>query len=79
MTTIADILDEYGQAFRGDWGGVDGRSVQYDIEMFASVVRGHGNAPLTDEQVSTLRAYADLCPDGRGCWTMHCSQYCIED
>lgn len=72
MTTVPDLLEEYAEALRGDWGGIDGRTEQYKLDRLAKAMREHGNNPLTDAEVSMLRNYIDVCPNGDGHWLEYC-------
>lgn len=75
--TPADLLDEYAQALRGSWGGIDGRSEQSSRSLSAAI-REHGNAPLTDAQVARLREDLGVCPQGESHWTEYCDEECEE-
>ena len=72
--TIAQVLDEYGQALRGDWSEFDGRSALSVLGDLASELRGT-REPHTIEQ---HRNEIGLCPDGGGHWGGrwgHCDTY----
>lgn len=68
---VAQVLREYGSAIRGDWGSIDGRSEQLTVNYFAEVI----TAP-EHYTVAQLRDVADICPDGEGHWTEHCTISC---
>ena len=78
MTTAADILEEYGEAFRGSWAAVDGRSVRSDLEQIASDMRSYGNGGLPTAVIVVRRRNLDLCPAGNGHWTEFCYPDCEE-
>lgn len=74
VETIAQALNEYGQALRGDWGDFDGRSAKAILDDFAAELRGT-REPSTIER---HRAELGLCPDGGGHWGGkwgHCDTY----
>ena len=76
MTTdiIAAALREYGDAFRGSWGDVDGRAVKLVMDSFSDAIEGIGSsAGYTLEE---WRNYLDLCPYGLGHWTEFCDENC---
>lgn len=68
---VARVLYEYGEAIRGDWGSIDGRSERSTIHEFADAI-------LTpdDYTVEALRSQADICPNGSGHWTEYCDNDC---
>lgn len=76
--TAADLLDEYAQALRGSWGGIDGRSERAALNCLSSAIREHGNAPLTDAQVARLREDLGVCLHGGSHWTDYCDDECEE-
>lgn len=68
----AQILRELGQAYRGDWSNVDGRTIRYELETIADLIEN--NSVITIEE---LRGKFGLCPMGHGHWTEHCNEYCM--
>ena len=66
---IAAALNEYGQAMRGDWSQVDGRSVRDQMEEFSSAVEGGEESAWTMQQ---WRQSLGVCPDGGGHWNYYC-------
>lgn len=76
MTTIttADLLDEYASALRGDWGSIDGRSERIALNCLSAAIREHGNAPLSDSKVTTLRDDMGVCPHGGSHWIDYCDE-----
>lgn len=71
---IARLLNEFGSAIRGDWGSIDGRSIQGDMDNFASWVK----APESMPDIETCRDWMDVCPHGGGHWTAYCDEECAE-
>ena len=76
MTTVADLLDEYGEALRGDWGSIDGRSERDSLQNLAQEFREQGNEPLSDADVAHIRGYLDICLQGWGHWSFYCDEDC---
>lgn len=72
---IAEVITEYGNAFRHDWGDVDGRWVRDNMDDIARWVR----APNTFMGLAEARRSLDLCPKGEGHWTEHCWAPCKEE
>ena len=69
---IAVGLTEFGDAMRGDWGSIDGRSVKAQMQKLALIILEDEGQTLS---IDNLRSTLDLCPHGEGHWT----QYCAED
>ena len=69
--TIAQVLEEYGAALRGDWSDFDGRSARAVLDDLAAELRGT-RAPHTLEQ---HRFELGLCRDGDGHWDQYCEDY----
>lgn len=61
-----DILNEWGEAIRGDWGSIDGRSCRAQLENLSDWINEHGNEPLTEEESIHLRGRVNICTRG-GC------------
>lgn len=76
MSTTADLLDEYGEAIRGSWGDIDGRSERMALQDLAAAIRQHGNQTLSDERVDELRQNLGVCRAGSGHWTEFCDPDC---
>jgi hypothetical protein len=70
---IAQALREYGNAIRGDWSELDGRSVKSQLEEFASALNGDANS---NEDINWWRMSAGICPDGGGHWSGKWYGYC---
>lgn len=71
---IARLLSEFGSAIRGDWGGIDGRSIQGDMDNFASWVRNPESLP----DIKTCRGWMGICPHGEGHWDDYCDDTCAK-
>lgn len=65
---IAQVLMEYGEAIRGDWGSIDGRSERSSIQCMAGWVRD----PDTFTDLRTGRDQVNICLDGEGHWQSYC-------
>lgn len=73
---VADVIEEYGEAIRGGWSELDGRTVRNHLEFLAEQVRD----PLFT--VADLRQTVGICLRGNGHWTEYCDSYysdCKED
>ncbi|KQO98434.1 hypothetical protein ASF30_10255 [Leifsonia sp. Leaf264] len=77
-TTTASLLNEYGSALRGSWGGIDGRSEQTSLGWLAAAIDRYGNQELDEYTVADLRAQLDVCPEGAGHWTESCDSSCTQ-
>jgi len=73
---LAQALREYGAAFRGSWGDIDGRSVQGEMQAFASAVEG---GPEAEWSLFKWRDDLGLCPDGGGHWSGGWHGFCETD
>jgi hypothetical protein len=65
MNALAQALNEYGAAIRGDWSQIDGRSVRDVLEQFASAVDG---GPESEWSLDKWRNELGVCLDGGGHW-----------
>lgn len=74
MTTTADLLDEYGQALRGSWGDIDGRSEKLALLELSAAIREHGNDPIPEDTVLKLRDDLNLCQEGGAHWGWYCDE-----
>lgn len=79
MTTTADLLDEYAQALRGSWGGIDGRGEKIALNTLSEAMRTHGTAALEPSEVTRLREALGVCDKGLSHWTEFCDTYCTEE
>lgn len=71
---LARIIKEYGQAMRGDWGIIDGRSVRDQLDDFAEQILNPSTTP------ALLRSSMGICPKGEGHWNWpYCADYGCED
>lgn len=66
-------LTEYGDAIQGDWGDLDGRTVNRHLGSLAALLRTPPDQPPT---IQHLRTELGICPDGGGHWTEHCQDTC---
>ena len=74
-TTCADLLDEYAQALRHSWGDIDGRSEKAALNVLSTLMREHGMAPLSDDQVRRMRDDLGVCLLGGQHWQWFCDDY----
>lgn len=72
--TTADLLDQYGQALRGDWGGIDGRSEKLALLNLSAAIREHGNETLSNDMILKLRDDLNVCANGGGHWDSFCGE-----
>lgn len=77
--TVSDIISEYGQAVRGDWGSIDGRSVRDDMDTMSLIVRKYGDMELPPKAYAYLAYQFGLCVNGGGHWLSFCENYGEED
>lgn len=70
---VVQALTEYGNAIQGDWGGLDGRTVNRHLGSLAALLRTPPDQPPT---IQHLRTELEICPDGGGHWTEHCQDTC---
>lgn len=63
---VADVIEEYGQAIRGDWSELDGRTVRNHLEFLAMRVRDPRGT------VADMRQVVGICHRGNGHWTEFC-------
>lgn len=68
---VAQGLTEYGEAIRGDWSELDGRSVRGQLDYLSALLVGETGADTTIEQV---RSRLGICPQGGGHWTQYCGE-----
>lgn len=74
MNVIAQALREYGQAIRGDWSLLDGRSVRSQLDRFAQSIEDGNEMPI-----EWWRGECGVCPDGGGHWAGPWNGYCETD
>lgn len=77
MKKLSEILNEYGQAIRGDWGTIDGRIVRRDLEIISNIMKGYGDKDLSKEQTLMLREDLGICLSGNGHWQEYCREGCL--
>lgn len=68
-SVVADLLDEYGAAMRGDWSDTDGRTVEGDLGYLASLLRSQ--EPV---DVAVARRVLGICYRGGGHWDNGCTR-----
>jgi len=66
---IAKVLHEYGDALRGDWGSIDGRSERTSIQTMARWV---ADPSLFPASLEAAREEVGICSEGFGHWQMYC-------
>ena len=70
LEVLAQAMDEYASAIRGDWSDFDGRGERHVIESWTTEIR-HPSGRTIHE----WRAELDICPYGTGHWTHHCAMF----
>ena len=70
--TAPRVLREYGQAIRGDWAELDGRSVRSTLDDIAHWIEEPDDYP-GDE---TARRILGICVTGGGHWCGSYHGYC---
>ena len=70
---VADCLREYGEALRGSWGDIDGRTERAALQQLADAIE---NPELYS--LNTMRHILDVCPIGLGHWQEFCGSECAE-
>ena len=63
-----DVLREYADALRRDWGSIDGRSEKIALRQLADAVDHYGTATLKQVDLVGLRLAAGVTPSGSGEW-----------
>lgn len=65
-TTTKTLMDELGTAWRGDWSGFDGRTLESQL----SYIVGFEDNPSCS--LADARRRLNLCPFGKGHWAAYC-------
>lgn len=74
------VMGRFGQAIRGDWGTIDGRTISRSFERLGEYATFGDDADtyesgLRNEQIPS----EDLCwQTGRGHWMDHCDDSCFD-
>ena len=63
-----EVLREYADALRRDWGSIDGRSEKIALRQLADAVDHYGTATLKQVDLVGLRLAAGVTPSGSGEW-----------
>ena len=63
-----EVLREYADALRRDWGGIDGRSEKIALRQLADAVDHYGTATLKQVDLVDLRIVVGVTPSGSGEW-----------
>lgn len=71
--SLPSVLREYGEAFRGDWSMIDGRSVRSEMDQIARWLETDYPGDLI------ARAELGVCMQGNGHWQSWCSDYDCEE
>lgn len=74
LREVTGVLEEFGQAIRGDWGSIDGRSIRSSLSAFTPAI--HEPERYTAEY---LRDILGICPNGHGHWEYYCEEDCKKD
>lgn len=74
-----NILREYGEAIRGDWSEIDGRTVRDQLDYLAELIETNHNAELTEQEAIECRDSLGICLEGNGHWLEYCEEYGCKD
>ena len=66
-----NVLAEFGQAIRGDWGSIDGRGIQYSLEGLIEEMQS--DTPI---DIPRMRDNMYICVAGGGHWQTYCDEEC---
>lgn len=69
ILNVAKALNEYGEAFRGDWSDIDGRGVRTEMGTISAWLTS--DTPVT---IDTMRNELGLCPNGDRHWEYYCRE-----
>ena len=78
FTETVMVLREFAEALRGDWGSIDGRSLQLSLNELAEEMVQAVNEGSASKSVAELRDAFGMCTNGRGHWSEHCEFLCKE-
>lgn len=74
-----EVLREYADALRRDWGSIDGRSEKIALRQLADAVDHYGTATLKQVDLVGLRLAAGVTPSGSGEWNDYPADEAGED
>lgn len=74
MSIATQVLREYGQAIRGYWGDIDGRTVRSQLNYLADEI----DQPTTTS-ITIHRQRLSICETGGGHWCDPWDGYCTAD
>lgn len=63
-----NVLREYADALRRDWGSIDGRSEKVALGRLADAIDHYGTTALKQVDLVGLRLAAGVTPSGSGEW-----------
>lgn len=66
-----NVLSEFGQAIRGDWGSIDGRGIQGNLEELIEEMQADKAIDIPQ-----MRDNMNICIAGGGHWQMYCDEDC---
>lgn len=85
--TPLDGLRYFGDAIRGDWGGIDGRTIRYGLDEYIDWAAAQGGDTTEKDVLPALErhlnvyvveeSYDDENPEAvsqRGCWSWHAGE-----
>lgn len=70
------VLQEWANALRGDWGSIDGRSSRYQIEEIIAVIQCVTPDDTFQKRLLVARSAANVCLSGGGHWQQYCDDGC---
>ena len=66
-----NVLNEFAHAIRGDWGSIDGRVIQANLQWL--IVEMQADTPA---EIARIRDNINICVAGGGHWQMYCDEEC---
>ena len=76
---VLQVMREYADAIRGDWGSIDGRSVKGDLLAWVAALSDKPG-PEAQWTLAEWRERMGVCATGGGHWTHFCDDdYCPDD
>lgn len=69
---VTALIQQYGQAWRGDWSDCDGRTIRTEMNYLAGLIEQAASGEPID--LAEARREFSLCPNGGGHWTDWCEQ-----
>lgn len=71
---LTEVLREWAEALRGDWGSIDGRGCRSELETLAALIDVAVEEPLK-MTLAQVRDQVGICLHGGGHWISYCKDY----